>query len=300
MIPGVPYDTVGHAGEWMEYGAVDEHDRLLPPGRARPARLPLAAHGRHGPRLLQGRRGHRRGLPQLHVPHRRRRLRRRGRPRALPRPRAGPHPPPRREHLRGRARVRSRSATPRSSRRPRSASPASSASTRSSSTSSAPARTSTPRELPRVAGRALPRFMVPLLPRDPRRAAQDAQREGPEAPAGRGRGGPPRGACVRPESRRAVTTFQGAGVRLAGDLYPAQPTVMLLHGGGQTRHSWAKTAERLAGTAARRSRSTCAATATASGPPTATTRWTPSSRDVLPSSTRSTSRRRSSAPRSAG
>jgi crotonobetaine/carnitine-CoA ligase len=32
MEPGVPYDTVGHAAAWMEYGAVDEHDRLLPPG----------------------------------------------------------------------------------------------------------------------------------------------------------------------------------------------------------------------------------------------------------------------------
>ena len=43
-----------------------------------------------------------------------------------------------------------------------------------------------------------------------------------------------------------MTTFQGAGVNLVGDLYPGdQPTVMLLHGGGQTRHSWARTAERL-------------------------------------------------------
>ncbi len=43
-----------------------------------------------------------------------------------------------------------------------------------------------------------------------------------------------------------MSTYQGAGVRLAGDLYPGgQPTVMLLHGGGQTRHSWAKTAQRL-------------------------------------------------------
>lgn len=32
MIPGVGYDTVGHAAAWMEYGAVDEHDRLLGPG----------------------------------------------------------------------------------------------------------------------------------------------------------------------------------------------------------------------------------------------------------------------------
>jgi crotonobetaine/carnitine-CoA ligase len=32
MIPDVPYDTVGHAAAWMEYGAVDERDRLLGPG----------------------------------------------------------------------------------------------------------------------------------------------------------------------------------------------------------------------------------------------------------------------------
>ena len=31
MEPDVPYDTVGHAVEWFDYGAVDEHDRLLGP-----------------------------------------------------------------------------------------------------------------------------------------------------------------------------------------------------------------------------------------------------------------------------
>lgn len=30
--PGVPYDTMGHPVSWMEYGAVDDHDRLLPLG----------------------------------------------------------------------------------------------------------------------------------------------------------------------------------------------------------------------------------------------------------------------------
>jgi len=30
--PGVPHDTLGHPVSWMEYGAVDEHDRLLPAG----------------------------------------------------------------------------------------------------------------------------------------------------------------------------------------------------------------------------------------------------------------------------
>ena len=29
---GVPYDTIGHPVSWMDYGAVDDHDRLLPPG----------------------------------------------------------------------------------------------------------------------------------------------------------------------------------------------------------------------------------------------------------------------------
>jgi crotonobetaine/carnitine-CoA ligase len=29
---GVPYDTIGRPAAWMEYGAVDEHDRLLPRG----------------------------------------------------------------------------------------------------------------------------------------------------------------------------------------------------------------------------------------------------------------------------
>jgi crotonobetaine/carnitine-CoA ligase len=29
---GVPYDTIGRPAAWMEYGAVDQHDRLLPPG----------------------------------------------------------------------------------------------------------------------------------------------------------------------------------------------------------------------------------------------------------------------------
>jgi crotonobetaine/carnitine-CoA ligase len=32
MEEDVPYDTVGHAAAWMDYGAVDEHDRLLPAG----------------------------------------------------------------------------------------------------------------------------------------------------------------------------------------------------------------------------------------------------------------------------
>src|SRR4051812_20253599 len=30
--PGQPYDTIGHPARWIEYGAVDEHDRVLPPG----------------------------------------------------------------------------------------------------------------------------------------------------------------------------------------------------------------------------------------------------------------------------
>jgi pimeloyl-ACP methyl ester carboxylesterase len=45
-------------------------------------------------------------------------------------------------------------------------------------------------------------------------------------------------------------TFQGAdGVAIAGDAYgdPAHPPVILLHGGGQTRHAWGRTAAELAG-----------------------------------------------------
>jgi non-heme chloroperoxidase len=43
--------------------------------------------------------------------------------------------------------------------------------------------------------------------------------------------------------------FAGAGVRLVGERWAGDenaPPVLLLHGGGQTRHSWARTAERLA------------------------------------------------------
>jgi pimeloyl-ACP methyl ester carboxylesterase len=42
--------------------------------------------------------------------------------------------------------------------------------------------------------------------------------------------------------------FDGAGVRLAGERWAGdqeRPTVVLLHGGGQTRHSWGRTAQRL-------------------------------------------------------
>jgi pimeloyl-ACP methyl ester carboxylesterase len=43
-------------------------------------------------------------------------------------------------------------------------------------------------------------------------------------------------------------SFDGAGVRLAGDARGEEgaPIVILLHGGGQTRHSWHGTADRLA------------------------------------------------------
>jgi pimeloyl-ACP methyl ester carboxylesterase len=43
--------------------------------------------------------------------------------------------------------------------------------------------------------------------------------------------------------------FQGDGVRLAGERWPGAANgeiVVLLHGGGQTRHSWGRTAQRLA------------------------------------------------------
>jgi pimeloyl-ACP methyl ester carboxylesterase len=44
-------------------------------------------------------------------------------------------------------------------------------------------------------------------------------------------------------------TFDGDGVRLVGERWAAgdpRDVVVLLHGGGQTRHSWARTAQRLA------------------------------------------------------
>jgi pimeloyl-ACP methyl ester carboxylesterase len=50
-------------------------------------------------------------------------------------------------------------------------------------------------------------------------------------------------------SSERTVTFEGAGaVRLVAHAYgnPASPPVLLLHGGGQTRHAWAGTARRLA------------------------------------------------------
>ena len=141
--PGQPYDTIGHAAAWIEYGAVDEHDRVLAAAASGRARLPPDDPRRDGARLLQRPRGDGQGVPQLHLPHRRRRLRRCGGARALQRPLAGPDPPPRREHLRGRAGVHRGRSTKRSSSARRTACPASSASTRSSSTSTRATRRST-------------------------------------------------------------------------------------------------------------------------------------------------------------
>src|SRR5690349_1677822 len=44
------------------------------------------------------------------------------------------------------------------------------------------------------------------------------------------------------------TTYQGAGLRLAGESYgdESDPPVILLHGGGQTRHAWRTSARLLA------------------------------------------------------
>ncbi|MDN5913747.1 MAG: alpha/beta hydrolase [Pseudonocardia sp.] len=58
--------------------------------------------------------------------------------------------------------------------------------------------------------------------------------------------------AVRDQPRNRVLTLDGSGVRLAADLWePAGQdptgTVVLLHGGGQTRHSWRHTGRRLAG-----------------------------------------------------
>ncbi len=52
--------------------------------------------------------------------------------------------------------------------------------------------------------------------------------------------------------RHTGVSFRAGDVRLVGDRWdpagrPAQGVALLLHGGGQTRHSWGHTAERLAG-----------------------------------------------------
>ena len=118
--PGLPYDTIGHAVDVdVDYGAVDDYDRLLAAGEVgelvyRP-RSPYA----HGQRLLRGARAtaetfrnlmfHSGDVGDVDED---------GRVHYL-RPHAGPHPPPRREHQRRRAGVRRRSATRRSWRPPR-------------------------------------------------------------------------------------------------------------------------------------------------------------------------------------
>ena len=45
-----------------------------------------------------------------------------------------------------------------------------------------------------------------------------------------------------------TTTYEGAGLQLAGESYgdPGDPPVILLHGGGQTRHAWRTSARTLA------------------------------------------------------
>jgi pimeloyl-ACP methyl ester carboxylesterase len=51
-----------------------------------------------------------------------------------------------------------------------------------------------------------------------------------------------------PTPRPEVFAFDGAGLRLVAERWPADNSrgiVVLLHGGGQTRHSWQRTAERL-------------------------------------------------------
>ena len=59
----------------------------------------------------------------------------------------------------------------------------------------------------------------------------------------------PRDVDVKSREQAEIVHFAGAGVQLTGERRGAgNPcgTVVLLHGGGQTRHSWGRTAERLA------------------------------------------------------
>ena len=60
----------------------------------------------------------------------------------------------------------------------------------------------------------------------------------------------PRVAGVESTGNAEMVHFTGAGVQLTGERRGAENssgTVVLIHGGGQTRHSWGRTAERLAG-----------------------------------------------------
>ena len=185
MEPGVPYDTVGHAAAWIEYGAVDEHDRLLPPGEIgqlvyRPRLTDAMARGYYknpeatveafrnfmfhtGDVGFVDEEGRVHFLGRLQD-----RIRRRG------------------ENISAAELELIAIGHPRSPRRRRSASRASSASTRSSSTSRPRDPTST-RRVPRLAGRAAAALHGPAVHRAPRRAAQELEREDPEAQADRGR-----------------------------------------------------------------------------------------------------------------
>ncbi len=54
---------------------------------------------------------------------------------------------------------------------------------------------------------------------------------------------------LSPDLSPQAFRVQGDGVELVGERWPGdpdRPTVVLLHGGGQTRHSWDRTADRLA------------------------------------------------------
>ena len=73
---GLPRTRSGIRSTWFDYGVVDEHDRMLPPGElGRARRTGRCIPTRWRASTTRSRRRRVDGVPQLHVPHRRPRLR---------------------------------------------------------------------------------------------------------------------------------------------------------------------------------------------------------------------------------